>query len=113
MYILIACVTELNFYFTQDSMELQHKQSKAVAVTSFSFLQGDFNNFVVGSEEGAVYTACRHGRYVYLSNDSMVMVDLLVIMHSQITYSGRRLIWLQNMRKNLAQLSRGPIKGTI
>ena len=43
-------------------MELTHKQSKAVAVTSFSFLQGDFNNFVVGSEEGAVYTACRHGR---------------------------------------------------
>jgi len=45
----------------QDSMELQHKQSKAVAVTSFSFLSGDVNNFVVGSEEGAVYTACRHG----------------------------------------------------
>ena len=48
----------------QDSMELQHKQSKAVAVTSFSFLSGDVNNFVVGSEEGAVYTACRHGRWV-------------------------------------------------
>ncbi|CAH1776148.1 unnamed protein product [Owenia fusiformis] len=45
----------------QDSMELQHKQSKAVAVTSFSFLSGDVNNFVVGSEEGAVYTAVRHG----------------------------------------------------
>ncbi len=46
----------------QDSMELQHKQGRAVAATSFSFLHGDFNNFVVGSEEGAVYTACRHGR---------------------------------------------------
>lgn len=45
----------------QDSMELQHKQSKSVAVTSFSFLANDVNNFVVGSEEGAVYTACRHG----------------------------------------------------
>ncbi|KAK2181594.1 hypothetical protein NP493_390g01007 [Ridgeia piscesae] len=45
----------------QDSMELQHKQSKPVAVTSFSFLANDVNNFVVGSEEGAVYTACRHG----------------------------------------------------
>nr|XP_022327610.1 cytoplasmic dynein 1 intermediate chain 2-like isoform X23 [Crassostrea virginica] len=45
----------------QDSMELQHKQSKAVAVTCFSFLSGDVNNFVVGSEDCTVYTACRHG----------------------------------------------------
>lgn len=28
-----------------------------------SFLAGDVNNFVVGSEDGMVYTACRHGRY--------------------------------------------------
>ena len=48
----------------QDSMELMNKQSKAVAVTSFSFLAGDVNNFVVGSEEGPVFTACRHGRFV-------------------------------------------------
>uniref|UniRef100_A0A674JHW3 Dynein cytoplasmic 1 intermediate chain 2 n=1 Tax=Terrapene triunguis TaxID=2587831 RepID=A0A674JHW3_9SAUR len=45
----------------QDSMELIHKQSKAVAVTCMSFPVGDVNNFVVGSEEGSVYTACRHG----------------------------------------------------
>uniref|UniRef100_A0A674G7X4 Dynein cytoplasmic 1 intermediate chain 2 n=1 Tax=Taeniopygia guttata TaxID=59729 RepID=A0A674G7X4_TAEGU len=45
----------------QDSMELVHKQSKAVAVTCMSFPIGDVNNFVVGSEEGSVYTACRHG----------------------------------------------------
>ncbi|XP_069120970.1 cytoplasmic dynein 1 intermediate chain 2-like isoform X4 [Argopecten irradians] len=45
----------------QDSMELHHKQSKAVAVTSFSFLANDVNNFVVGSEDCTVYTACRHG----------------------------------------------------
>uniref|UniRef100_A0A2R5LH49 Putative cytoplasmic dynein intermediate chain n=1 Tax=Ornithodoros turicata TaxID=34597 RepID=A0A2R5LH49_9ACAR len=46
----------------QDSMELtQQKQSRSVAVTSLSFPMGDYNNFVVGSEEGAVYTACRHG----------------------------------------------------
>lgn len=44
-------------------MELQYKQSKAVAVTCMSFMAGDVNNFVVGSEEGTVYTACRHGRY--------------------------------------------------
>ncbi|KAL5010426.1 hypothetical protein ScPMuIL_012731 [Solemya velum] len=45
----------------QDWMELQHKQSKAVAVTCFSFLSNDVNNFVVGSEDCTVYTACRHG----------------------------------------------------
>lgn len=47
---------------SQDSMELsQQKQSRPVAVTCLTFPYGDFNNFVVGSEEGAIYTACRHG----------------------------------------------------
>ncbi|XP_057714055.1 cytoplasmic dynein 1 intermediate chain 2-like isoform X4 [Corythoichthys intestinalis] len=45
----------------QDSLELVFKQSKAVAVTSMAFPLGDVNNFVVGSEDGSVYTACRHG----------------------------------------------------
>nr|KAG5695079.1 hypothetical protein BaRGS_032572 [Batillaria attramentaria] len=45
----------------QDSMELQHKQSKSVAATCFSFLSGDANNFIVGSEECMVYSASRHG----------------------------------------------------
>ncbi|XP_050968032.1 dynein, cytoplasmic 1, intermediate chain 2a isoform X1 [Labeo rohita] len=45
----------------QDSLELVFKQSKPVAVTSMSFPLGDVNNFVVGSEDGSVYTACRHG----------------------------------------------------
>lgn len=45
----------------QESIELHDKQSKTVAVTSMSFLAGDVNNFVVGSEDGMVYTACRHG----------------------------------------------------
>jgi len=46
----------------QETLELQqHKQSKAVAVTSLAFPTGDVNNFIVGSEEGTVYTACRHG----------------------------------------------------
>ncbi|MEQ2179532.1 hypothetical protein GOODEAATRI_025986, partial [Goodea atripinnis] len=44
-----------------DSLELVFKQSKAVAVTSMAFPVGDVNNFVVGSEDGSVYTACRHG----------------------------------------------------
>lgn len=45
----------------QDSMELQTKQNKPVAATCFSFLSGDANNFIVGSEECTVYSACRHG----------------------------------------------------
>ncbi|XP_036396102.1 cytoplasmic dynein 1 intermediate chain 2-like isoform X4 [Megalops cyprinoides] len=45
----------------QDSLELVFKQSKAVAVTCMAFPLGDVNNFVVGSEDGSVYTACRHG----------------------------------------------------
>ncbi|XP_052454868.1 cytoplasmic dynein 1 intermediate chain 2 isoform X8 [Carassius gibelio] len=45
----------------QDSLELVFKQSKSVAVTSMSFPLGDVNNFVVGSEDGSVYSACRHG----------------------------------------------------
>lgn len=44
-----------------DSLELVFKQSKPVAVTSMAFPLGDVNNFVVGSEDGTVYTACRHG----------------------------------------------------
>ena len=46
----------------QDILELnQSKQSRPVAVTSMSFPVGEANNFVLGSEEGAVYSACRHG----------------------------------------------------
>lgn len=46
----------------QETLELQQqKQSRAVAVTCLSFPTGDVNNFIVGSEEGTVYTACRHG----------------------------------------------------
>lgn len=45
----------------QETMDLQHKQSKTVSVTSMSFLCGDVNNFIVGSEDGSVYTGHRHG----------------------------------------------------
>lgn len=53
-------------FHLQDSLELVFKQSKAVAVTSMAFPLGDVNNFVVGSEDGSVYTACRHGRWELL-----------------------------------------------
>ncbi|XP_014252015.1 cytoplasmic dynein 1 intermediate chain isoform X4 [Cimex lectularius] len=45
----------------QETLELQHRQSKAIAVTSMDFPYNDVNNFVIGSEEGTVYSACRHG----------------------------------------------------
>uniref|UniRef100_A0A8C4SN29 Dynein cytoplasmic 1 intermediate chain 1b n=1 Tax=Erpetoichthys calabaricus TaxID=27687 RepID=A0A8C4SN29_ERPCA len=45
----------------QESMELVYNKSKPVAVTGMAFPTGDVNNYVVGSEEGTVYTACRHG----------------------------------------------------
>ncbi|XP_042151171.1 cytoplasmic dynein 1 intermediate chain 1-like [Oncorhynchus tshawytscha] len=45
----------------QESMELVYNKSKAVAVTGMAFPTGDVNNYVVGREEGTVYTASRHG----------------------------------------------------
>lgn len=46
----------------QETMELgQQKQTRSVAVTCMSFHPDDYNNFLVGSEEGTVYSACRHG----------------------------------------------------
>jgi len=45
-------------------MELIYNKSKPVAVTCMAFPASDVNNYVVGSEEGTVYTASRHGRLV-------------------------------------------------
>ncbi|XP_016398239.1 dynein cytoplasmic 1 intermediate chain 1a isoform X4 [Sinocyclocheilus rhinocerous] len=45
----------------QESMELVYNKSKPVAVTGMAFPTGDVNNYIVGSEEGTVYTASRHG----------------------------------------------------
>ena len=46
----------------QETMELnQQKQPRPVAVTCVSFPQSDFNNFIIGSEEGSIYASSRHG----------------------------------------------------
>ncbi|XP_053988574.1 cytoplasmic dynein 1 intermediate chain-like isoform X27 [Hylaeus anthracinus] len=45
----------------QEKLELYAKQSKSIAATCLAFPHGDVNNFVVGSEDGTVYSACRHG----------------------------------------------------
>lgn len=50
-----------NMNTPQETLELQCKQTRHVAVTSMGFRSGDVNNFIVGSEEGPIYTATRHG----------------------------------------------------
>lgn len=45
----------------QDTLELQHRQAKSIAVTCMAFPNNEVNNFVLGSEDGYVYSACRHG----------------------------------------------------
>lgn len=45
----------------QETLELQHRQNKPVAVTCMSFPNDEVNSFVVGSEEGLVHSAVRHG----------------------------------------------------
>ena len=57
-YLSIICEVPIQFFLNFKSQ--QAKQSKPVAVTSLAFPTGDVNNFVVGSEDGAVYTACRY-----------------------------------------------------
>ncbi|XP_055713956.1 cytoplasmic dynein 1 intermediate chain isoform X8 [Phlebotomus papatasi] len=51
----------------QDTLELQHKQAKSIAVTCMGFPNGEINNFVVGSEDGFVYSASRHGNRAGIS----------------------------------------------
>ncbi|RVE47417.1 hypothetical protein evm_007927 [Chilo suppressalis] len=46
----------------QETLDLQHRQSKPVAVTAMGFPHGDVNNFVLGSEDGDVYTGCLYGQ---------------------------------------------------
>ncbi|XP_073969727.1 cytoplasmic dynein 1 intermediate chain short wing isoform X8 [Rhodnius prolixus] len=45
----------------QETLDLQYKQSKTIAVTALDLPYNDVNNLVLGSEEGQVYSACRHG----------------------------------------------------
>eukprot|EP01135_Chromosphaera_perkinsii_P004422 Nk52_evm25s280 gene=Nk52_evmTU25s280 len=45
----------------QDVLELQHKQNKAVSSTCMSFAEGETNKFIVGSEDGGVFSAHRLG----------------------------------------------------
>jgi len=62
------CVWNLeNLLQPQEVLELHNKQSKPVtatapvAATALEFPEGEVNGFLVGSEEGAIYQAFRHG----------------------------------------------------
>lgn len=45
----------------QDILELNHKHAKSIAVTSMAFPHNEINNFIMGGEDGYVYSGCRHG----------------------------------------------------
>lgn len=57
-------------------MELIYNKSKPVAVTCMAFPASDVNNYVVGSEEGTVYTASRHGRSVVPVTEHIIVYIL-------------------------------------
>ena len=42
-------------------MELTAKQSRAVSVTTLAFPGDSTNNFILGSEDGVIYSGQRHG----------------------------------------------------
>ncbi|VEL24120.1 unnamed protein product [Protopolystoma xenopodis] len=46
----------------QQSLELAHKQTRSVAATCLAFLDDDVNNFLVGSEDGRIYSGLRHSK---------------------------------------------------
>ncbi|XP_046802733.1 cytoplasmic dynein 1 intermediate chain isoform X3 [Lucilia cuprina] len=45
----------------QDTLELQQSQKKAIAITCMAFPANEINSLVMGSEDGYVYSASRHG----------------------------------------------------
>ncbi|XP_067004827.2 cytoplasmic dynein 1 intermediate chain isoform X2 [Anabrus simplex] len=63
----------------QDMLQLEqkHKQGKTVAPSCFAFPANSSNNFILGCQDGSVYSACRHGRNagileLYEGHDSLV-----------------------------------------
>ncbi|XP_055842712.1 cytoplasmic dynein 1 intermediate chain-like [Episyrphus balteatus] len=44
-----------------DTLELQPRQSNPIAISCMSFPSNEINNLVMGSEDGNVYYAYRHG----------------------------------------------------
>ena len=56
------CVWSLDmFTYPQEKMELNRQKNKPVAINCCDFNNFDVNNFIIGTEEGYAYSACRHG----------------------------------------------------
>lgn len=51
----------VNMSSSQESLDLQNRHARPVAVTCLSFFNNDVNKFLVGSEECLVYQGQRHG----------------------------------------------------
>lgn len=60
----LMCVLLAPPSYLQESMELQSRQAKAIAVSCMDFSLNDVNRFVIGSQECLAYQAVRHGRWV-------------------------------------------------
>ena len=61
-------------------MELTAKQARAVSVTSLAFPGDTVNNFILGSEDGVVYSGQRHG-------NKKVNSDVIISIH-QVLFLG-------------------------
>lgn len=62
----------------QEALELHTKQSKAIAATCLAFPHGDVNNFVMGSEDGTVYSGERGDAYWY----QQITMHILIKIHA-------------------------------
>ena len=91
MGLVLVTKSEVKIIFFLNDIQ-QAKQSKPVAVTSLAFPTGDVNNFVVGSEDGAVYTACRYekclrnlsARFAILENNIPIFLYITIDRFSEI-----------------------------
>ena len=59
--VVAFCIDFLKIQNFKESMELTAKQSRAVSVTTLAFPGDSTNNFILGSEDGVIYSGQRHG----------------------------------------------------
>jgi len=77
----------------QEILDLQHRQNKPVAATCMAFPQGSVNNFVVGSEEGNVYSGMGLAMKLRLSIkglDGNELIFTCVVFALQLADMGRK-----------------------
>jgi hypothetical protein len=73
-------------YFKKECLELQAKANqKSVSVTALAFPGDSVNNFVVGSEDGIIYSGQRHANKKVCLNGSGNK-SLLIIKFSSVKF---------------------------